>query len=144
MNERELDMVRAAVAADIRSKVDERGQMGIGELSSLLKAAGASKPVHAAIGDESLGSVSAVVRSYRGYYEQLAIEPGEVTTAGELASALDAAVGATFYGYKGGNYTMSRNTPVWFSGYGEATGCAITGVVETDRAVVLMITEEEW
>lgn len=34
----------------------------------------------------------------------------------------------TFEGYRGGNYKMTGNTPVWVDKYGEATSTAITGV----------------
>lgn len=56
--------------------------------------------------------------SYRGYYCDLAFEPCEKTTAGELLTACRAAMGRVFTGYKGGDYTMGESTPVWVADYG--------------------------
>lgn len=67
--------------------------------------------------------------SYRGYYDQLAIGVGtHYATVGSLLQELKEAVGATFTGYKGGEYTMGLDTCVWLSNYGESSGSLITGV----------------
>lgn len=69
--------------------------------------------------------------SYRGYYEQLALEyvdTGEVPTAASLLTKLKAADGATFEGYKGGEFTMDRSTLVWVANYGSSGHTIITGV----------------
>lgn len=140
---KDIELIMSAVNADIRRKADERGQLGIGELAALLRATNPDKVV---VAETPLGpvSVSPDVISYRGYYDQLAIEPDGQSTAGILAAALSEAIGETFQGYKGGDYSMSRNTPVWLSRYGDASGYAVTGVVEAADAVILNITEEEW
>lgn len=139
----DIELIMSAVNADIRRKADERGQLGIGELAALLRATTLDKVV---IADTPNGpvTVSPDVMSYRGYYDQLAIEPDGQTTAGDLATALSEAIGESFQGYKGGDYSMSRNTPVWLSHYGDASGYAVTGVVEAEDAVILNITKEEW
>lgn len=137
-----IDVVKGAVDAAVRTDADARGQLGIGELVALLRACDPSKPVTAVINGNDF-DVSADVMSYRGYYSQLAIEPGH-GIAGALADRLDEAIGATFEGYKGGCFTMSRNTPVWVSEYGSASGWAITGVDGTGATVSLEITVEEW
>lgn len=138
-----IELIMSAVNADIRRKADERGQLGIGELAALLRATPPDKVV---IADAPNGpvTVSRDVMSYRGYYDQLAIEPDGQTTAGALATALSEAIGESFQGYKGGDYSMSRNTPVWLSRHGDASGYAVTGVVEAEDAVILNITKEEW
>ena len=57
--------------------------------------------------------------SYRGFYEDLAFEPGEgAATAGELLTRCRSAVGECFRGYKGGYYTMNCDTPLWIAHYG--------------------------
>ena len=71
--------------------------------------------------------------SYRGYYSDLAIEPGAATTAGKLLVTSKAALGATFEGYKGGNFLMSAKTPLWLSAYGINSGVAIIGLDDTGR-----------
>jgi hypothetical protein len=51
--------------------------------------------------------------SYRGFYTDLAfIQAENVTVAGMLADARGA-LGETFQGYKGGDYTMDEYTDCW-------------------------------
>lgn len=75
--------------------------------------------------------------SYRGYYEDLALEPSEspIDVSGFL-SVLEAALGETFMGYKGGDFVMDEDTPLWVAEYG-TTGRAITGLHLEGRGVVL-------
>ncbi len=69
------------------------------------------------------------VASYRGYYDQLAIGVSHgYATVGSLLQELEGAVGKTFQGYKGGDYTMDLETKVWLSNFGESSGSRITGV----------------
>jgi hypothetical protein len=66
--------------------------------------------------------------SYRGYYDDLAFEQG--TEKMSVSSALIIAtncMGEVFEGYKGGDFQMGRNTPIWMSGYG-TTGSKILGL----------------
>lgn len=60
--------------------------------------------------------------SYRGYYDELAFEPVESTTFGEMLTHARNALGATFTGYKGGDYKMGEYTPCWIAEYGTSTG----------------------
>lgn len=58
--------------------------------------------------------------SYRGYYDQLAFEPVENISVGDVLAACRAALGATFEGWKGGEYTMTETTDCWISRHGES------------------------
>lgn len=60
--------------------------------------------------------------SYRGYYDELAFEPVEKTTFGEMLAHAQFALGRTFQGYKGGDYTMHEGTPCWIASYGCSGG----------------------
>jgi len=75
---------------------------------------------------DTLVNVSNKVDSYRGYYEDLAIEPGE-STAAELHEALTNVIDTELEGYKGGEYLMTVDTPLWKAYYG-STGDAIVDV----------------
>jgi hypothetical protein len=57
--------------------------------------------------------------SYRGYYTDLAFEPttDHMTVADALVTCR-AAMGEVLIGYKGGEFQMGRNTPVWIAEYG--------------------------
>lgn len=57
--------------------------------------------------------------SYRGYYEQLAFTPEESVVVKDALKEAKAALGQTFTGYKGGDYTMHEFTECWIAGYGD-------------------------
>lgn len=89
------------------------------------------------------GSHPLRLASWRGVYAELSLEPvkyeGDVAlgTVGELLKEARRADGATFQGYKGGDYRMSRDTPVWADAYGEYDHNIITGVQLVDGILVL-------
>lgn len=58
--------------------------------------------------------------SYRGYYNDLAIEPVDNNfTAGEFLTMLtNEALDKEFYGYKGGAYIMHKNVDVYIARWG--------------------------
>lgn len=57
--------------------------------------------------------------SYRGYYCDIAFELNVGTrSAMSLLTECENALGQTFEGYKGGDYTTNANTPVWVALYG--------------------------
>ena len=76
--------------------------------------------------------------SYRGYYSDLAFAPlydTEPRTVKEILKEALLAHGKTFEGYKGGEFTMNGDTPVWYACYG-TTGPAIMGI--TDEGEILL------
>ena len=60
--------------------------------------------------------------SYRGYYEDLAFEPAENITVGEMLAAAESALSGEFTGYKGGHYVMHEYTDCWIANYGDGGG----------------------
>jgi hypothetical protein len=70
------------------------------------------------------------VGSYRGFYECLAIEPDGDSAVGisDFYTMLEECIGKKFHGYKGGEYTMDRDTAVWVASWGKATGWGISRV----------------
>ncbi len=82
--------------------------------------------------------------SYRGYYEDLAIEPcntGEVTVS-SFRGMLKGAMGATFRGYKGGDFKMGKLTNVWVSNYGDCDALRIIKVkYDKKQNIVELITQ---
>jgi hypothetical protein len=69
--------------------------------------------------------------SYRGYYMDLAFECATVKiTATDALILCRSAMGEVFTGYKGGEYQMGRNTPVWQATYGSSGGKRIMGIRE--------------
>lgn len=59
--------------------------------------------------------------SYRGYYDDVAFSPRRDIAVGEVLAAARSALGATFRGYKGGEYTMREYTQCWIATYGDTS-----------------------
>lgn len=59
--------------------------------------------------------------SYRGYYEQLAFEPRRNIAIGDMLEAARSALGTTYEGYKGGEYTMADWTTCWIAHEGSTS-----------------------
>ena len=78
--------------------------------------------------------------SYRGDYSHLAICSGSVpTTVGEVLEKARAAVGAKFVGYKGGDFVMRRDTPLWVSNYGDCDNLRPCGLKQAERVIVELV-----
>lgn len=75
--------------------------------------------------------------SYRGYYSDLAFEQSDSPiNAGAFLADLKASLGKTFEGYKGGDYVMADDTPLWMASYGDC-GPAIMGArIDGDKLIL--------
>lgn len=81
--------------------------------------------------------------SYRGYYDHLALgwsEPNPWPSVQQVLDELKSAVGKTFHGWKGGEYTMDESTPVWVANPGQTGSTGIVGV-ELQYGSVILITK---
>lgn len=83
------------------------------------------------------------INSYRGYYEEAAIEYKEIygssTRIEDVLPNYKEALKRRFVGYKGGDYWFNNSTPVWVANYGESTGTILTGILD-DRYRVILTT----
>lgn len=71
--------------------------------------------------------------SYRGYYEDLAFERRDgITPAADFLNDCRYVIGCTYTGYKGGEYTMDEDTPVWVAEYG-CCGRKLMGIHDDGR-----------
>lgn len=57
--------------------------------------------------------------SWRGDYAQLAFRPKKGATVAEMLAAAKSAIGETYEGWKGGEYTMGLETPCHLAEGGE-------------------------
>lgn len=108
----------------------------LGDLITALQSANKDKTVR----DQNGEYVSAECDSYRGYYSDLSFEPGDKCTVAEMLDSASNAMGKTFEGYKGGDYDMGEDTPLWVAYYGSC-GLAVVGVEESQDAFVLITKE---
>jgi hypothetical protein len=135
-----LQAVDAQVELDMHNAFRAGGGLTLGELVAELRPLFfdfPDTPVKVEWGNrlvniENLGS-------YRGDYQDLAIEPGgnEELTAEETYNMLHDAIGRTYEGYKGGDFTMDTDTHVWVSHYGDSSGFGVTGVVSNGQLAVI-------
>lgn len=81
------------------------------------------------------------IDSWRGSYAELALTYADENTAPMTLPAfiekLRWADGETFTGYKGGEFTMSRRTPVWVANYGQSGNTAVIGVIDNGYQVII-------
>lgn len=142
-----------AVTAARKERFDKSDQLTLGEIISkceVIKAKGYklydnSEPRvyfdFAHLRPTSLGS-------WRGSYGELALgyadHDKEPPVLSEFIEMLKRADGDTFHGYKGGEFTMSRHTPVWVANYGDSNETAIIDVLDKDYMVILVTGSREF
>lgn len=89
------------------------------------------------------------IGSWRGVYAHLAIGFEQThwinrPTVAALRTALEAVVGNTYEGYKGGSYRMDRDTPIWMDNRGQATSTAIVGVEFVGHKAILQTAKVDF
>jgi len=136
-----INGIHAMVSQKINREASIRGQMTLGEIVITLKQIDAEKPIRF-----QNGSYPGEYHSYRGYYEFISIATqAEKVTVGEFLSATQSAIGETYVGWKGGNFTMTKNTPVWISRIGRASGWYVSDVIDHGKYVEIAgMREDEW
>lgn len=77
--------------------------MRLGEYIDLLKGYDSDTAVPVGLGKP---------HSWRGVYSELAFEPVGNITIGEMLKAAESALGATYEGHKGGDFTMDEYTKI--------------------------------
>lgn len=82
-----------------------------------------------------------ILDSWRGVYSELTLDydiGGKDVTLGELLKDLETSIkGKVFYGYKGGEYRMNIDTPVWADRSGRYNKRMIIGVENTENYIIL-------
>lgn len=87
------------------------------------------------------------LHSYRGYYDQLALswDGEEKKKVCELLEECKSSVGKVFTGWKGGDFMMDENTPVWISnGCGECDNLIIQDIKKDATGIVIKTMENEY
>jgi hypothetical protein len=82
--------------------------------------------------------------SYRGYYSDLALNPvgGPVWTADQLLREAKFVINTELTGYKGGEFLMTKDTPLWLARYG-GLGPAIMDLTPDGVLVTRDLDEED-
>lgn len=129
---------------DIQKMLDammEQGRLTRGQyqmtLGGAIKALETMPPEADVVTDDVDYPFPGEVESYRGYYSDLAFVPDSAAhTAEVVLSDLKSALGETFEGYKGGDFVMQDNTPLWIAPYGQCPGIAVMDIEFKDGKVV--------
>jgi hypothetical protein len=99
--------------------------------------------------------------SWRGSYAELALNfsfvgygmPGYIKTDGpdlkeltvtEFLAILKSAIGKTYTGWKGGDFVMGKNTPIWVANDGNSGNTAVIGVRDDEYAIILETAHTEY
>lgn len=119
-------------------------QLRIGELMLMLK----QYPPELKLGsdaDEAFRTSPKCIFSYRGYYDEVAINPFCDMTVGDLLKAFETAINSktVFQGYKGGDFVYDKNTPVWFAEWGDPGGGMVVGVSRDGDTVTLETKKDD-
>jgi len=85
--------------------------------------------------------------SWRGSYSELALNfqtEGHELTVTEFYKMVNDAVGKEYTGYKGGEFTMTKRTPIWVANYGHSGNTALIDVVDNDYTILLITGYREF
>lgn len=74
--------------------------------------------------------------SYRGYYSDLSFAPGDALPAADFLAQCKNALDATYEGYKGGDFVMGPETPLWRATYGRTGDAIISATFESGDLVL--------
>lgn len=90
------------------------------------------------------------IDSWRGAYDELALgfsgysEGRNPMTISQFLALLKNCYERTFFGYKGGEYTMGKTTPVWVANYGNSGNTVVLDVVDNEYQVILITGYREY
>ena len=133
------DMVKEAVRKNREAVFSQNDQLSLGELIAKCQEAQVEgKDPEVAFDFEYAHPTG--IDSWRGIYAELAIEfefGGTEMKLSEFIALLESAVGKEFTGYKGGEFTMTRDTPMWVANYGNAGNTAVIGVIDAGWQIVI-------
>jgi hypothetical protein len=134
--------IKAALEASriiTRAENMARGQCTLGELIALLK----SRPQDQDVVFDFCGCEPREPQSYRGYYEQLSLGwrarsyENKTPDVATVLTWLEGAIGKVYEGYKGGDFRMHADTPLWVANQGESDGTAIVGLADCDYQAII-------
>ncbi len=119
------------------------GQMTLGEMIIAVERASKTAEEESYVEFDFCYTSPDGIDSYRGFYDELALGwqvleyPDEVFI-NDFLGLLKSAVGRTFGGWKGGDYVMTKDTPVWVDNPGESSSTAVIGVKDYGYKIMIL------
>jgi hypothetical protein len=130
----------SAVDREVRSQYHLTLRQLIGDLE---KVGDQTKPVRFSGAREDGAIYPIDPHSYRGHYADLAFRGScDPISVEEFLEVCENALGATFEGYKGGDFVMDERTPLWCAEWGDI-GRAIIDTREAGGALILVTARED-
>jgi hypothetical protein len=131
---------------------NESNQLSLGEIIEKLEKCGLTHGEEnepKTVDYDFATAIPTFLDSWRGSYDELALgfklsgydndeEHFAQTKAEDLLSELKSAIGKTFTGWKGGEYKMTKNTPVWVANSGNVNNTGIIDVIDDGYRIILM------
>lgn len=127
-------------------------QITLGELIKQIEEVGAKREINGE--DKTICfdfgySYPTTLDSWRGSYNELALgykftgrgnydENFTEPTAESLLTELKSAIGKVYTGWKGGEFIMNENTPLWVSNPGDACNTGIIGILDKGYELVII------
>jgi len=136
-----FDMQKLVDAMGDAARVERSNyHLTLGEAIAKLEAMDAALPV---VCSDDTSSAPGYAMSYRGYYSDLAFAPVPATDVGAFLATCRNALDTTMEGYKGGEYLMHKDVPLWIAEYGCSGNRAVVDLVQVDDKAVLVIKNLE-
>lgn len=153
------EFVNQTINEQRRKRMEKSDQLTLGEMILKLE------PIVEKQKDRKVGEEAEVIYdfeylfptrldSWRGSYSELAlnfVDRGRGSLSDErpmkvsdFLKMLKEAIGKEFTGYKGGEFIMSKFTPVWVANYGNSGNTAVVEIVDNGYQVILMTAYREF
>lgn len=136
-----------AVKAKRAESFKDSTQLTLGEIISKLEAIPEREDDEATVCFDFEYLRPTSLDSWRGSYNELALgfsDDGQEPKLSDFIKHLKDAVGKEYEGYKGGEYTMSRHTPVWVANHGNAGSTSIVDILNNGYEVILITGRTEY
>lgn len=152
-----LEQLQELIRSQRKERFNRNSQLSLGELikeieeAGLLNSNGEPKSICYDFGT----AIPTDLDSYRGSYDELALGykltgyDSDVNhfsdiTAQALLEKLKSAIGATYTGWKGGDFKMDKDTPVWVDNAGNYTSTAIVGILDDGWRLIIITAYTEF
>jgi hypothetical protein len=147
-----MDLIKKIIKEEREIRFSQSPQLSLGELIEKIEKLGLTynedeeaKKVYFDFGS----AVPTTLDSWRGSYSELALgyklsgydnedEHFANVIAEALLNELKSALNKSFVGWKGGDYTMGENTPVWVANQGNSGDTAIVDVIDDGWRLILI------
>lgn len=146
------EMVDKAIEDKRKLRMQNTSQLTLGELIRAIEEAGTKDDKGE---DKDIRYDFGYMRpthldSWRGSYAELALGYKEEwndrnnPTAEDILQDCKNAIGKTFEGYKGGEFIMDKNTPIWVDNYGCASDTAVIGILDKGYRLIILTEYNEY